>query len=69
MALKRQKRKIKMTVHRLIVTVDRLIVSFPIEEKQRVAPFLFLILKAPASRPRRRAMQLSAVGGGVAALI
>jgi hypothetical protein len=57
MALKRQKRKWKMTVPRLIVTLERLILSFRIEQKQPVKPFSFLIPKTLPFRPRRRAMQ------------
>jgi hypothetical protein len=63
-ALKRQKRKQILTVHRPIVTVDRLKLTFRIEEFQVLGPFPFLILKSLFFLPRRRAMQLSAVGGG-----
>jgi hypothetical protein len=51
MADKRQKRKPFLSVHRLIVTVDRLNLSFLIEANQMVAPFPFLILKAPSDSP------------------
>jgi hypothetical protein len=49
MADKRQKRKRFLSVYRLIVTVDRLNLSFPIERFQQVEPFLFLILKSTFS--------------------
>jgi hypothetical protein len=64
MAVKRQKRKHNLTVQRPIVTVDRPKLTFWIKEFQALAPFLFLILKSLFFLPRRRAMQLSAVGGG-----
>jgi hypothetical protein len=46
MAVKRQKRKHYLTVHRPIVTVDRLKLTFWFEEFQAVKAFLFLILKS-----------------------
>jgi hypothetical protein len=46
MAVKRQKRKWNLTVHRPIVTVERTNVSFRIEVIQQVERFLFLILKS-----------------------
>jgi len=54
MADNRQKRKRFMTVRRLIVTVDRLKLTFRIEEFQRLAAFLFLILKTAFDPGRRR---------------
>jgi hypothetical protein len=64
MAVKRQKRKHNLTVQRPIVTVERPKLTFLIEEFQGLEPFPFLILKSLFFLPRRRAMQLSAVGGG-----
>jgi hypothetical protein len=64
MAVKRQKRKHFLTLRRQIVTVDRLKVTFRIEGFQALTSFSFLILKSQFKLPRRRAIQLSAVGGG-----
>src|SRR6185437_2138791 len=69
MAVKRQKRKHVLTVHRPIVTVDRNNVSFPIERFQAVNGFLFLILKTPLLSTPPPRHQVSAVGGGVAATV
>jgi hypothetical protein len=55
MAVKRQKRKHILTVRRLIETVDRLKLTFRIEEFQALEPFPFLILKSLFVSPRRRA--------------
>jgi hypothetical protein len=54
MAVNRQKRKHYLSVHRLIVTVDRQKLSFRIERNQTVTPFLFLILKTAFDPGRRR---------------
>jgi hypothetical protein len=59
MAVKRQKRKHNLTVQRPIVTVDRLKLTFRIEEFQALEPFPFLILKSLFFLPRRRAMQMA----------
>jgi hypothetical protein len=67
MAVKRQKRKLFLTVHRPIVTVDRTNVSFRIERYQPVKAFPFLILKTPLDSTPPPRHQVSAVGGGVAA--
>jgi hypothetical protein len=67
MAVKRQTRKHFLSAYRPILSVDRLNLSFRLEEFQAVAPFLFLILKslfffAPVPRNAN-----SAVGNGAAA--
>jgi hypothetical protein len=64
MTVYRQKRKCFLTLHRQIMTVDRLKLTFRIEQFQALERFPFLILKSLLFLPRRRAMQLSAVGGG-----
>jgi hypothetical protein len=46
MAVKRQTRKHFLSAYRPILSVDRLNLSFRLEEFQAVAPFLFLILKS-----------------------
>jgi hypothetical protein len=65
MADYRQKRKFFLTVRRPIATVDRQILSFPIERFQPVKGVLFLILKKPADPVRRRArIKRAGEGGG-----
>jgi hypothetical protein len=63
LALFDQNDKVFLTVenHKLSVLGQKL--SVAIQRNQRVIRFLFLILKTSLDLPRRRAMQLSAVGG------
>jgi len=54
MADNRQERKGILSVHRPIVTVDRLKLTFWIEEFQILAAFRFLILKTAFDQGQRR---------------
>jgi hypothetical protein len=65
MADNRQKRKRFLSARRPILTLDRPNLSLRLEQNQTVKAFPFLILKTLDHSTRRRAMQLSAVGGGV----
>jgi hypothetical protein len=64
----RQKRKQFLTLNRTILTVDCLILSFPIEGFQKVAPFLFLILNTSSLEPdAERATTAQSKAEGIAA--
>ena len=64
MAVKRQKRKHFLTVHRPIVTADRRILSFRVERNQTVMAFLFLILKSICLDPPTERAPNASDGGG-----
>jgi hypothetical protein len=66
MADNRQKRKPFLTVHRQIVTVDRLNLSFRIEPNQPLNAFPFLILKNSfrSGPTTERAARYAGDGGG-----
>jgi len=65
MAEDRQKRKLLLSLHRPIVTVDRQIVTFRFERFQRVEGFSFLILKNTCPKPPTERAQNAGDGGGI----